>query len=202
MKSLLVLYPIHPYVEELMIGRESPKMKAQYASIYQRLISQRYPDFQIIWVLFSESCFAARPDMSLFWKDIIVKEGDIVAACGVSFSDHCESARYPDPKTILDHCPKPIEKLAVGGFHFWDCVEKVAEYAYGQGIDVMVDDDLTEFFFWKVRDRKGNPSIWSIPFSFEESMTEERERLIESASIVHLRLVRKARKGKPWLAKV
>ncbi|MGM5488181.1 MAG: hypothetical protein ACQESG_04495 [Nanobdellota archaeon] len=36
--------------------------------------------------------------------------------------------------------------LRLGGFHLWDCVERVAKRAYNRGLDVLVDEDLTELF--------------------------------------------------------
>jgi hypothetical protein len=34
----------------------------------------------------------------------------------------------------------------------WDCVEKLAKTAYEKGIDVLVDEDLTEFFSERLKD--------------------------------------------------
>ncbi len=202
MKTLLVLYPIQPYTDGLMTGRESLEIKDEYARIYQVLIAERYPDFQIVWIMFSRPWSITDPDMSQLWKGISIKKSDIVAACGVSFEEHCGKNKYPDPKDIIKSCPQPIEKLIIGGFHFWDCVEKVAEYAFRQGIDVTVDDDLTEFFFHKIRDQKGNPSDSNIPFSRKKSVIKARRRFLESGGTLQLDRVRKAREKKPWLIKI
>ena len=202
MKTLLVLYPIQPYVDGLMTGRESPEIEEEYARIYQCLIAERYPNFQIVWIMFSGFLSATDPDMSQLWRGISIKESDIVAACGVSFKEHCGENKYPDPEDIIKSCPQPIEKLIIGGFHFWDCVEKVAEYAFRQGINVTVDDDLTEFFFHKVRDQKGNPSDSNIPLSRKKSIIKARRRFLESGGTLQLDRVRKAREKKPWLIKI
>jgi len=194
-KSLLVLYPIQPYAEALMVRTELPGIK--YAWIYQQLMRRRYPDFQIIWVMFSEIRFLEKPDMSQLWEGISIEKDDIVLACGTSFKEHCAEKAYPDPKTILKACSQPIDELVIGGFHFWDCVERVAKYAYEQGINVAVDDDLTEFFFKRARNYKEMLSC--IPVSREESMAEERKRIIKSAGLNYLEMVQKAREEKPWL---
>jgi len=202
MKALLVLYPIQPYASVLMGEKELPGIKMKYAQIYQRLIYKRYPDFQLIWVMFSEPQSPEKPDMSQLWQGISIKKYDIVLACGISFNEHYKKKLYPNPKTILDACPQPIEELVIGGFHFWDCVKKVAKCAYEQGIDVLVDDDLTEFFFGKVRNRKGIPSPSRIPLSRTESIKQDRKQFIESGGSRQLEHVREARKGNPWLAPI
>lgn len=187
MKSFLVLYPVQPYVD-VLTGNEE---KARYARIYQNLIHKRYLGFQLIWMMFSEPQSPEKPDMSLLWQGISIEKADIIGACGVSFSDHCKKKIYPDPETILSFCPRPIEQLVIAGFHFWDCVEKVAKRAHEKGINVLVDDDLTEFFFWKTR----------IPLLLKKSIDKDRKQLIKSSSF-QLDLVRKARNGKPWLVSI
>jgi hypothetical protein len=39
-----------------------------------------------------------------------------------------------------------LNHLRVSGFHLWGCVNKMAEYSYSKGLDVLVDEDLTELF--------------------------------------------------------
>jgi len=200
METLLILYPIQPYAEVLMFRQDHSGTK--YAEIYQRLIANRYQNTRLIWMMFSEKESPRNPDLSQLWRGISVGENDVIGACGVSFEEHCGQKKYPDPKTVIEACPKPIEKLVIGGFHFWDCVEKAAQYAHGQGIDVLVDDDLTEFFFYKVRDREGMPSSDCIPVSRKESILKDRKNFLRSGGRDTLMRVRAARKGKPWLAHI
>lgn len=201
MKSLLILYPIWPYVNSEIWG-EYRETKKKYAQAYQQLISARYPDFQITWMMFSEMENPEKPDMSYLWSDISIKKDDIVGACGVNFNVHCQMELYPDPKTILGACPQPIEKLVIGGFHFWDCVDRVAECAHNQGIDVLVDDDLTEFFFHKISNDEGIPTLSRIPLSRKKSIEEDRKRAIETGGSLQLKCMREARKNKPWLLQI
>ena len=37
--------------------------------------------------------------------------------------------------------------IVVGGFHFGDCVKRIAEYCYQCGTSALVDLDLTDLFF-------------------------------------------------------
>jgi hypothetical protein len=195
MKTVLILYPIQPYADALMYPRIDIE---KYAKFYQRLIRKRYPDFQLIWVLFSGE-ESIKPDLSELWSGITIGKKDLIVACGISFKTHCELKRYPDPQTVIDGCLKPIEKLIIAGFHFWDCVEKIAQYAHAKNIDVTVDDDLTEFFFYKIRNSKGRPEASRIPLSRKESIAEDRRKFLQSGGREQLNRVREARKNKPWL---
>ena len=201
MNILLVLYPIYPYAYTLIGPQEPYEIKKKFGQIYQRLIDKRYTDFKKIWVMFSDEDYPEKPDMSRLWEGINIKTNDILSACGVTFDDLCYKKIYPNPERIIRICPQPIEKLIIGGFHFWDCVEKTAQYAYENKIDVLVDDDLTEFFFWKVRGYKRFPSESSIPISREKSIEKDRKHC-EEAGPRQLKAVRKARKNKPWLIQI
>jgi hypothetical protein len=123
--ALLILYPIQPYAGTLMMGPKEPQeIKVKYAEVYQQLMHKRYPGFKTIWIMFSMPGFPELPDMSILWEDILIGVNDIVSACGISFEENHKEKKYPNPKTIIDACPKNVERLVIGGFHFWDCVEK------------------------------------------------------------------------------
>ena len=200
MKSVLILYPIQPYADVLVSRKESPKIKRKYASIYQNLIRARYPGFQVTYLMFSKKEMLAEPDMNLLWDGISINKNDRVVACGVSFDEHCSKKKYPDLEKI-SLFPVFPEKLIIGGFHFWDCVEKSARFAHKRGIDVTVDDNLTEYFFPDIRNRRGLPQADRIPISFQESVAKKRKEFMELGRD-SLRLVRLARRGKPWLARI
>ena len=40
-----------------------------------------------------------------------------------------------------------FDEIIVGGFHFRDCVKRVAEYCYQNGYHTLIDLDLTDLFF-------------------------------------------------------
>lgn len=200
MKSVLVLYPIEPYAKYALGKSESAEARAKCAKLYQRLISKRYPDFQMVYVFFSSKKDMDKPNKSLLWKGFVIKPEDIVGACGVTFKEHCRQELYPNPKDIIALCPRPIEKLIVCGFHMWDCVEKTARFAYKQGIDVKVDDDLTDFFFFYLGNRwsKRFPNS-TIPFSLEESLEKKRKIFEITGGIRGLERIRVVREKRPWL---
>ena len=151
--------------------------------------------------MFSKKEMPAEPDMALLWNGFFINKGDTVVSCGVSFEEHCSKKRYPDLNKI-SLFPVLPEKLIIGGFHFWDCVQKTARFTHKQGIDVAVDDDLTEFFFPDIRNRRGLPQADRIPISFQESIGKKRLEFIRSGGDFLLSFIRETRKGKPWLARI
>lgn len=200
MKYLLILYPIQSYADVLIGKAELPEIKVRYAEIYQELIRKRYHNFQMVCVMFSAPEDPTKADVSQLWQGFSVNGEDIIGACGVTFEDHCKKRIYPKEDKILKLCPEPVEKLVVGGFHLWDCVDKTARYAYNQGINVSVDEDLTELFFWSVRDNKGIP-VFKIPVSKKESLMQTRKRL-NGAGRGFLKDARAERRKRPWMASI
>jgi hypothetical protein len=92
---------------------------------------------------------------------------------------------YPDQDYILNQLGT-ISKLRIGGFHMWDCVEKLARQAYKRNLDVLVDEDLTEFFGWMIG--KADFRVDRYP-NYDPRSGGQRE----------LEWFMDARKGKPWL---
>ena len=197
MRVLLILYPIQPYVNVLIGKKESPEVKAKIAGFYQMLIQKRYPGFKRIFALFSSTEDLTKPNISQLWEGVLPQNGDIIGASGVTFENHCENKVYPKESNILALCPKLIDKLVIGGFHLWDCVDKTAKYAYRQRINVSVDEDLTELFFYQVRNSKGDPFL-RIPISKKKSSEITRKQLNRAGS-GFLEDAREARIKRPWL---
>ncbi len=196
MRFLLVLYPIQVFVDSY-VPKELPlETRRRYAEIYQRLLRGRYPDFRVVWIMFS--CPLGKPDMSQLWDGILIKESDIVGACGVTFDKFCKEEIYPDPQVILNFCPEP-EELIIGGFHFGDCVERVAKYAHEKEINVLVDDNLTEHFFKITRKSGWNPSE---TISLSRKKIGEKIREFHADSPYELEKHREWRKSRPWLVKI
>jgi len=198
MKVLLILYPIKHYVNVLIGKKESPEIKRKIATFYQRLIEKRYLDFQRVFVLFSETKNSTKPNRPQLWEGVSLRNNDIVGACGITFKNHRENKLYPEQSNILALCPKPIDQLIVGGFHLWDCVDKIAKYAYQQGLNVLVDEDLTELFFYRVRNSKGDPFLQT-PISREKSLKQTRKILSKTGLLENARKIRNER---PWLVQI
>jgi len=54
--------------------------------------------------------------------------------------------RYPSELYLLAQLGN-VDELVVGGYHYSSCVKRVAEAALNNGINTLVDLDLTDLFF-------------------------------------------------------
>ena len=121
---------------------------------------------------------------------INLQTSDRIIEVGMDFKTHTTKQPdgtypYPDNDFILNQLGN-IQTLRVAGFHMWDCVGKLAGRAYERGLETLVDEDLTEFFTFLIKD--GNLQIDKFPsynpIKHGKSMFND---------------FMEARKGKPWL---
>jgi len=93
---------------------------------------------------------------------------------------------YPDQDYILNQLDSP-KKLIVAGFHVGDCVERLAKKAYERGgINTLVDEDLTEFFAGRLKDRDFRVKTYPT-----YDARKHHKKMID--------MFMAARQGKPWL---
>jgi hypothetical protein len=156
------------------------------------IIDARYRrrDYKIFWLMFSKEDSPQEPDLSIVSNYIKINEEDFILAAGVSFDTHINEKKYPEPEFIFSQIPE-ITELIVGGFHQWDCVNKIAKHAYEKRIPVLVDEDTTELFFERTR------LFGDIPLIRENTLPEDLG--LEGLKIG---LYRKMREGKPWFARI
>ncbi len=93
---------------------------------------------------------------------------------------------YPDQDYIINQLI-PVDVLRVAGFHMWDCVEKLARRAYERGIDVLVDEDLTELFPWRLKDPN---------FRVKKYLNANSK----NGAQTHFEVLIESRRNKPWLS--
>jgi len=131
-----------------IIARLDNSFRETYSKKLNACIDWRYrkKGFSINYAIFDDCSVS----------DIIkLREGDNIIRVGMDATTHRtkgedgEYHNYPDNDYILDQM-LPLDKLVVSGFHMWDCVEKLARRAYERGLDVLVDEDMTEFFGIKI----------------------------------------------------
>ncbi len=134
--------------EQIVVWKEAQKrdydlFKPEYSKIWNSCIDLRYRknNFNINYFVFDD-CNVSDV-VRLCGADKIVK-------VGLTFAKHTSKKVYPNPDSILNKLPKNMKHLRMAGFHMWDCVEKVAKRAHERGIDVLVDEDLTEFLMGRV----------------------------------------------------
>ncbi len=103
-------------------------------------------------------------------KDIFISKQDTVIANNVPFNSFYNSIgnKRPDLALIFKQIPEKITNLVLGGFHQWDCVDSLAEYAYAKKIPVVVDEDTTEVFFDRTIKYGPIPLIRKTPYQVED----------------------------------
>jgi len=189
MKEFIFLYPISE-IFDLEIknngwfekgGIEIYRLK--YKTMINKCIDLRYrkKGFNINYVIFNKSSLS---------NIIKLQESDKVIKIGLDFNtDHTKQKNEEYFNSNLDEILCKLNNfsiLRIGGFHMWDCVEKLAKKAYELGFDTLVDEDLTEFFTERLRD---------LNFKLENYPTynPRKDQISEFNSFIE------ARKEKPWL---
>ncbi|HJX50822.1 MAG TPA: hypothetical protein VJ438_05155 [Candidatus Nanoarchaeia archaeon] len=191
MKKFVFLYPIpeiidfeiknHGWAEEGGIE----VFRQKYKSLLNNCIDFRYrqKDFEINYAVFNGSPVSDVVDL---------KSSDRIIQVGLDFKTHTTQQAngeypYPDQDFILNQLGK-TEELRVAGFHLWDCVERLAKRAYERGINVLVDEDLTELFAYNI--------------SLERDFCPEKYPTFnprESGSESSFKMFMQARQERPWL---
>lgn len=180
MKQFIYMYPISEFINfEIILGNHGSKtdFKEFYKLKLDSCIDKRYRQkgFNINYFIFDDSKVS----------DIIVlRDSDKVKFVGLDYKNHVEEKKYPNEDYILNQLGK-IDILRIGGFHMWDCVERIAKRAYKKRIDTLVDEDLTEFFTNRIK--KDNFQEDKYPTYNPDRNSCFFESFIE------------ARKNKPWL---
>ena len=189
MKYFLLLYPIREYIE-VFLGGFPPSVVKRTERQFRTLVRERYrrQGFRIALVFFSSAQDPTYPDVNQKWEGISIHQEDVLVPAGVDFKTHCQKHIYPKESAILSFLQPPIEELVIGGFHFWDCVEKMARYAFKQGIPVSVDEDLTEL----------GMGLRRIPISRKESLRQ----FVEQVPGYLRELIEDKRKTRPWLLRL
>jgi hypothetical protein len=157
--------------------------KPYYSEKLNSCIHYRYRlnGFSVVYALLDDSQVA----------DVIqVRSTDRVIHVGMDSKTHRTKGSdgqypYPDQDHIINQL-LPVEILRIGGFHAWDCVERLARRAYERGINVLVDEDLTEFFAGRLKDRD---------FRVKSYPTYDARKHQKSMFDMFM----EARKNKPWL---
>ena len=118
---------------------------------------------------------------------------DITLASGIT---HTELLRknYPNPDSILKNFPADCE-LVLGGFHLCDCVDRIAEKAHQNGMNVFIDEDTTDGFFPRIK-QFGNVPVQRDIRIYPTPLSELRKRMSPEKLVEFL----EASRQKPWLS--
>ncbi|MFC1682515.1 hypothetical protein ACFL0X_02775, partial [Nanoarchaeota archaeon] len=173
-------------IEERRIQRENVKegislLRAAYSKALNRCIDVRYRQrgFEILYALFNGHKVSSIVDL---------QKEDRVIDVGLDFQTHTTEVygkypNYPDNGYILEQVGE-FSRLVTAGFHMWNCVEELAKEAHGRGLDVLVDEDLTEFSVGRIWLKEFDPIRYP---TFDPYSTRIADMFFA------------AREDKPWL---
>lgn len=150
-KIFLYLYPIQEYNrffefdEEYLheIGRENPY------KILNECIQKRYREkgYKIVYAIYPDkNIYGIKP---LPTDKIIYTNVTFEQASGYDKNGSEKNSKniiYPSEAYLIEQLGE-FDEIVVGGFHFGDCVKRVAEYCYQMEFPTLVDLDLTDLFF-------------------------------------------------------
>lgn len=155
-KKFVFLYPIPEIINfEIKNNGWSEKggidaFRKKYSNLLNKCIDRRYrkKGFEINYAVFNGSTVS---------EIIKLQSTDKIIEVGINFKMHTIKQPngeyfYPSQDYILNQLGK-VKIIRIAGFHMWDCVEKLAKRAHERKINVLVDEDLTEFFSWRIGDR-------------------------------------------------
>ncbi|MDH3352964.1 MAG: hypothetical protein OEL87_00770 [Nanoarchaeota archaeon] len=169
-------------VQDLAFQDKQKLFSRIYFDKLNQCIDERYRSngFGITYITFNGSGIHNSVDMS---------PSDRILEVGIDYNTHRTEEKYPDPDYILSQIGE-TEHLRMAGFHCNDCVKRVAERAYLKGIDVLVDEDLTEFFV----------NMFNAPgFKIGEYPSVDPRRFDTPSNDSISKEFFNSRKGRPWL---
>lgn len=150
-KIFLYLYPIQEYnrffelSKEYLheIGRENP------FKILNECIQKRYREkgYQIVYAIYpNKNIYGISPlsNDKIIYTDVTFDQASGYNKDGSEKQD--KDIKYPSERYLIEQL-EDFDEIVIGGFHFCDCVKRVAEYCYQYGISTLVDLDLTDLFF-------------------------------------------------------
>ena len=151
-KIFLYLYPIKEYTEMFLFHDDNFYDKFSVERplpILNECINKRYRDngYQVVFALY--------PDKELYginkleedrviYTDVLFSEASAVDENKNIKKDFIPT--YPSEMFLLQQIG-PVDRLVIGGYHVFSCVKRVGEVALENGIDTLVDLDLTDLFF-------------------------------------------------------
>ena len=150
-KVFLYLYPVQEYNSSFEISDKLLKQlgRGNPYNVLNECIQKRYREkgYQIVYAIYPDkNIYGINP---LTTDKIIYTDVTFEQASGYnkdSSEKQDKDIKYPSERYLIEQLGD-FDEIVVGGFHFGDCVKRVAEYCYQCGISTLVDLDLTDLFF-------------------------------------------------------
>ena len=150
-KIFLYLYPIEEFSKTFYLGNEYyDEIKARRPfDVLNETIQKRYRDngFQVVFVLYPDKeIYGVLPQQvdRIIYTDIPFTKASGYNSDGSKKSE--DEIVYPNEQMLINQLGD-IEELVIGGYHAQDCVKRVGEVALANGINTLVDLDMTDLFF-------------------------------------------------------
>lgn len=159
--------------------------------IIEECIQKRYRELGYV------IAFVTYSDREVF--GLIPQDNDIIIKTDITFDENSAidskgnkkkdfTPKYPDPKSIIDYLGD-IKSLVVGGYHYNDCVKRIAEFAQSQGIDSSIDLELTDLFFSTYRNSEYFKTDEYNPERFKENMMHDELEFGYDTALKQFRLM-------------
>ena len=154
-KTLVFLYPIKEYLRMIDLDLETYD---KFFKIFE--LRYRAKGYNIFFVMF--------PDKEIA---IPIHPTDHIILTDVKFSNHIikdENGKYPypNPDFIFEQLPRSDEYV-ICGFHAADCVERVAKSFYENGMNTLIDIDLTDLFYGSIQSPYFNEENYNLATHIE-----------------------------------
>ena len=151
-KVFLYLYPIKEYTRMFLFSDDvcydEWNIKRPFP-ILNECIQKRYRDngYQVVFALYPDKeiyGITPKKEDKIIYTDILFSENSAYDENGKVKNDFIP--KYPNEQLLIEQLGQ-IDELVIGGYHSSDCVQRVGEIALNNGINTIVDLDLTDFFF-------------------------------------------------------
>ena len=150
-KIFLYLYPIQEYNRSFELSEEylqQTKRENPY-KVLNECIQKRYREkgYQIVYAIYPDKNIYGifpLPTDKIIYTDVTFEQVSGYNQGGSKKQD--KDIKYPSEKYLIEQLGD-FNEIVIGGFHFGDCVKRVAEYCYQYGVSTLVDLDLTDLFF-------------------------------------------------------
>jgi len=150
-KVFLYLYPIEEFSKTFFLGNnfyDENNIKRPF-DVLNETIQKRYRDkgYQVVFALYPDKeIFGVVPQYSdkVIYTDITFKDASGYHENGDLKSDN--EIKYPNEQFLISQLGN-IDELIIGGYHAQDCVKRVGEVALNNGINALIDLDMTDLFF-------------------------------------------------------
>lgn len=150
-KVFLYLYPVQEYNRSFEISDKLLKQlgRGNPYNVLNECIQKRYREkgYEIVYAIYPGKKIYGVKTLTtdkIIYTDVTFEQASGYNHDGSEKQDR--NIKYPSEKYLIEQLGN-FDEIVIGGFHFGDCVKRVAEYCYQSGFPTLIDLDLTDLFF-------------------------------------------------------